>query len=396
VHSSSRRAELPGFLLSFVPYCAFPPSSPLPFTTHSPFFCLRQYANLEADVEIDLPEIEPEPSVVDEPLSESALGLSLVSREPDMDAVEEVDEPASRAPSIRNVARPGGSRRSSVAALTTALNETARRGNSRPASIAPSVREDGAGPEGPSSPGIDEAEDEEQEVIDVPLVTQVSFSSTDPSSSSSDPSSSSASAAIPLSIGSSSSHLSPPTDDLYASLANAATPPNNTFLSTLAESGAAFSGSAASAAAAFFARNAPARPVATGPPASGGGGMGSLDAVMAGEAGPSKVSLGTTNSGRSDDGEASAEGEGEGEGDDAATQEAGSQQGEDQTTPGSSSSPVTTGAGKGKGKEREVEVEELVGSREEMKAATVKKEKTVAAELDEPDVSMSAAVALLF
>jgi hypothetical protein len=43
-----------------------------------------------------------------------------------------------------------------------------------------------------------------------------------------------------------------------------------------------------------------------------------------------------------------------------------------------------------------VEVEELVGSREEMKAATVKKEKTVAAELDEPDVSMSAAVALLF
>lgn len=360
-------------------------------------FFLPQYANLEADVEIDLPELEPEPSVVDEPLSESALGLSLVSREPDMDAVEEVDEPASRAPSIRNATRPGESRRSSVAALTTALNDAARRGSSRPGSIAPSIRER-EGAEGPSSPGIEEVDgdDEMEEVVDgvAAPVPHISPSSPlpDASAASSPSFPSSSSAAIPLSIGTSSSHLAPPSDEFYASLASAATPPNNTFLSTLADSNApSFSGNAA---AAFFARGAPVRPVAAGPPASGGAGMGSLDAVMAGsEAGPSssKVSLGsasaTTNSGGSDEGEASAEGEG----DDADTQEAGSQRGvdgEEEVMP----SPTSSAAGRGKGKEKEAVAQGGVGS----ERRTASPSNKAPATQDDPDDALSSAVALLF
>ncbi|GAA5825768.1 hypothetical protein JCM3770_000635 [Rhodotorula araucariae] len=166
----------------------------------------RTYANLEADVEIDLPEPEPAPApaptVGDDDqvehllLESSALGLA--GRSPPMAAVEEAEEPASRAASIRS--RPGAaSRRSSLQALSHALEGAgsgsgARR--SRPGSIAAgAAEEDLVGGE------------------DVGAGT--------------------ASLAI-------AGHLAPPVDDVYASLASAATPPNNTFLSTLADSGALF------------------------------------------------------------------------------------------------------------------------------------------------------------
>ncbi|GAA6007796.1 hypothetical protein JCM10207_004877 [Rhodosporidiobolus poonsookiae] len=316
-----------------------------------PGFCCplcRTYANLEADVEIDLPEPEP---VADEPLSESALGLSGVSREPDLGDVEEVDEPTSRAPSIR-APRPSGSRRSSVAALTNALNEAARRASSRPASIAPSVRENGAGEVAEEAEEGEENSTAENEDVTsslppmAPPVPAVSASSASPDSS-----------PTPLPIGissSSSSHLAPPSDDLYASLANAATPPNNTFLSTLAESGVAPS--------AFFARAAATagRPNAAGPPASGAAGMGSLDAALLAQAGagPSRTSL--------SQGTATSASDGEADDGDAETQEAGSARGDDDALESpalsaSSGSGSATGAGagakdtKGKGKQRQIE-----------------------------------------
>ncbi|GAA6027535.1 hypothetical protein JCM8097_007910 [Rhodosporidiobolus ruineniae] len=359
-----------------------------------PGFCCplcRTYANLEADVEIDLPEPEPTPLIADTPLpsdSPSALGLSGVSREPDMDPLEEVDEPASRAPSIRAGPRPTGSRRSSVAALTQALSEANRRASSRPGSIAPQAEEeedegvvalaegDEAGVSSSTAGGI------------APPVPHISSSS--PSSPPSPSSSSAGALAMPMALSASpSSHLAPPSDDLYASLANAATPPNNTFLSTLAESGAS--------SLPFFRPSVPATraAVADGPTASGTPGMGSLlDAAMqlnapstseAGAAvavsagkGPSTTSLGTTtgttNSGGSandadedGEGEGDAEGDVEGAGDDAATAEEGSSEGAAEA--GGSAAPASPavtsageaaeaeqaeGAGKGKGKEREV------------------------------------------
>ncbi|BGP15929.1 hypothetical protein JCM10213_003641 [Rhodosporidiobolus nylandii] len=303
-----------------------------------PGFCCplcRAYGNLEADVEIDLPEPEPAPSASEQP-HDSALGLSIVSREPEMDAVEEVDEPASRAPSIR-APRPSGS---------------ARTTRSRPASIAPSLREGAegesaaAGEEGTSEEGASQVDqhgavpNDSASSFAAPPIPHLAHlpSSPDPAV---DPS-----VAIP-----SSSHLAPPSDDLYASLASAATPPNNTFLSTLAESGGALPAFAGAVGGSF-------RPSATGPPASGAEGMGSLDAAVLGEAGPSKVSLGATTtsagSGSDGDGEDGGEGEGSavGEVDDAETQEATSQPDEEAVVPS-----LALSGGKGKGKEREAEVE---------------------------------------
>ncbi|GAA5849508.1 hypothetical protein JCM8547_000479 [Rhodosporidiobolus lusitaniae] len=367
-----------------------------------PGFCCplcRTYANLEADVEIDLPEPEPAPSVTEEPQQyDSALGLSGVSREPEMDAVEEVDEPASRAPSIR-APRPSASRRSSIAALTQALGETSvsRRGNSRPASIAPSTREEGQADEAHPLPGTEEADEASEpghsaELNDNDLTSSPSTSAPPPiphfASTSPDPSAASSSA-IPLAINGCSSHLAPPSDEFYASLASAATPPNNTFLSTLAETGA-------STLPAFFARTAPPRPIAAGPPASGATGMGSLDAALLGEAGPSKTSLtATTDGGSASDGD---DGDGEASaGDDAETQEAGSQEGnEEGVTPSPTS--LAGAAGKGKGKEREVEATELEGSREALRgqsAASSRAEKKDEP-VDNPDLSLSAAASLLF
>ncbi|GAA5825586.1 hypothetical protein JCM11251_000295 [Rhodosporidiobolus azoricus] len=376
-----------------------------------PGFCCplcRTYANLEADVEIDLPEPEPTPvppasTEADEPAS-SGLGLLGVSREPDMDAVEEVEEPASRAPSIRSpTSRPSGSRRSSVAALTGALGEASLRNNgarSRPASIAASVRErEDADEEGHGGlPGTNEGDERERRSVEelgdeddddegtdeddpaevlqpAPPIPHLSPASPD------QPSSSSFSSPLAISGAStsSSSHLSPPSEDLYASLANAATPPNNTFLSTLAESGlTALPGSA------FFLP--PQRPTAQGPPACGAAGMGSLDAAVLGGGesrssgpsggsagpGPSRISIvtsasATTNSGEgASDGDeevsVSGSGEGDGEADDADTQEANSQEGGDGQPPSPSSPGGTTHGAKGKGKEKAVEGEVVSSS----------------------------------
>ncbi|GAA5885559.1 hypothetical protein JCM6882_007470 [Rhodosporidiobolus microsporus] len=358
-----------------------------------PGFCCplcRTYANLEADVEIDLPEPEPTPLPADEDPSSSSLGLLGVSREPDMDAVEEVDEPASRAPSIRSPGggagpRPSGSRRSSVAALTQALGEASiqgqgRRGSSRPASIAPSAREREAAAAAEEDEEDDErdgpGEGEREDEIDTEEGTEEDGDAASQAAppiphlhpaSPDQPSSSSFSS--PLAIGgpssSSSNHLSPPSDDLYASLASAATPPNNTFLSTLAESGLS-----ALPGASFF-----ARPAASGPPASGTAGMGSLDAAVLGGstgpnaasssagAGPSRISVVTSTSATTNSGEGASDGdeegsvsgsggEGEGEGDDAETQEANSQEGGDAAPPSPSSPGSGGSASKGKGKER--------------------------------------------
>ncbi|BGP39709.1 hypothetical protein JCM10450v2_003678 [Rhodotorula kratochvilovae] len=263
----------------------------------------RTYANLEADVEIDLPEPEPVPAppAVEEEdeeaehllaLEGSALGLA--GRSPPMAAVEEADEPASRAASIRS--RPAAaSRRSSLQALSHALEGAgagARR--SRPASIAPAAAEDDADDDG-------DAEEEERDAA----------------------AASRGGLAMPIA---SASHLAPPAEDLYASLANAATPPNNTFLSTLADSGALFLPQQAQQ-------------------------HGSIDAAVlgasGGRAGPGpSAKRGSGASGSGSGASGSTDGEGEGEGEDAETQEAHSAE------EGAAEHAEARG-GKGKGKARE-------------------------------------------
>ncbi|GAA5903757.1 hypothetical protein JCM8208_006569 [Rhodotorula glutinis] len=305
----------------------------------------RTYANLEADVEIDLPEpepapahVEPSPSVSDamlvdepdenDPLSSSsssstggALGLGLAGRSPPMAAVEEADEPASRAASIRSgatgrAAHGAGSRRSSMQGLSQALAEGAARARSRPASIAPGAAGDN---------------EEDEEMLEWEQEHQVGDEArahddgdcrerADDDDDDDEPASSFASRRI----ASSPTHLAPPIpEDLYASLASAATPPNNTFLSTLADSGAVFL------------------------PTVGPLQQGSIDAaVMAVRPGPgagagagssSARGSGSGASGGSTDGEIELEGEGEGE---------------DAQQPGSATSPQRA-QGKGKAKARD-------------------------------------------
>ncbi|GAA5966642.1 hypothetical protein JCM3765_007259 [Sporobolomyces pararoseus] len=223
-----------------------------------PGFCCplcRTYADLEADVEIDPPELPPavpEPSPSQDTPTEthsSNDGPQVeVAQPPSMAPVEEAEEPASRAGSIRS-GRPGNSRRSSAIAvagpdgLPPGITVTPHRsGRSRPSSRAPSIaevpapsneienREDGEDlpeeveEEEPAAPEEDEEEEEEEE----------SFS---PARENQRPSPSSSSHPLPMPF--SSTHLSATSpSDLYASLSNATTPPNNTFLSTLADSSA--------------------------------------------------------------------------------------------------------------------------------------------------------------
>ncbi|GAA5970762.1 hypothetical protein JCM11641_004443 [Rhodosporidiobolus odoratus] len=364
-----------------------------------PGFCCplcRTYANLEADVEIDLPE-EAEPVAVDneEPqASESALSLSGVSREPEMDAVEEVDEPASRAPSIR-APRPSPSRRSSVAALTTVLNEAARRAASRPASIAPSVREQGEEEESEATPAATAISGDAGDRTQLNTATSTTLSPPPPiphvaaemptSSSSSNPAS-----PTPISVSSTASHLSPPSEDLYTSLADAATPRNNTFLTHLAESGAGLPLALPNFSPISFHQHDLDKPIAAGPPASGLPGMGSLDAAML-VAGPSRESSGSTEDGG--EGE-SAEGGAEGEGDDGATQESGSQPEEVEGIQGGVE--AGTGGVKGKSKEQGGEVVAVVTEPLVSEGSTPEKSmKTEGQQQSQGELGVAAAAALL-
>lgn len=281
-----------------------------------PGFCCplcRTYADLEADVEVDLPEPaapahDPpdaesgsaggpapvaEAVVIDEPVEvvlasgEGADGLDalggLARRSPPMDAVLETEEPASRAPSIR-------------------ASGLAR---SRPPSIAPAAgselnEEDLEMDDVPSLPRPDDsgAADRDEE-------ESVPSGANDARPEGSEPASRDFGSNVPaMAIASPQSipsHLSPPAmnDDIYASLASAATPPNSTFLSTLAESA---TGAARSAAAAVFGGT-------TSPGASSSGAAAivptsalarpptSLDAAVLADAGPSTVSLSRSGSG---------------------------------------------------------------------------------------------------
>ncbi|BGP24331.1 membrane protein [Rhodotorula toruloides] len=302
-----------------------------------PGFCCplcRTYADLEADVEIDLPEPTSAPappasttvanasadtetgsSLTDEPMSLEGSALGLAGRSPPMAVVAEAEEPISRAGSIRSGvgARLSASRRSSAHGLAQSFAAGEARARSRPASIAPAAEApaeeeeserdvfadaEGGAEEESSEPG--ESHEGSVEADSAPQQDTPSRSTIKP-------------AAIPA------SRLSPPAaDDLYASLASAATPPNNTFLSTLADSTARFG--LTSAAASFFGSSRPHRPSTLT------------------DAGPSRVSL--TGSGSGTNGS-------DLEGDDGETQEAGSSAAEDDVV------SLMRDKGKGKGKAKE-------------------------------------------
>ncbi|GAA5928112.1 uncharacterized protein JCM15063_003790 [Sporobolomyces koalae] len=191
--------------------------------------CLYPYADLEADVEIDPPELPVEPSNQPEPEAEAPTASEL-AQPPTMAPVEETEEPASRAASIRS-GRPGNSRRGSAIAvagpdgLPPGITVTPHRGRSRPSSRAPSIVEALMPSETDDMVinGTEDVPEEDEEAEE--------DADSDPREGSSLPPS------LPMPF--SSNHLSAasPTD-LYASLANATTPPNNTFLSTLANSSA--------------------------------------------------------------------------------------------------------------------------------------------------------------
>lgn len=261
-----------------------------------PGFCCplcRTYADLEADVEVDLPEpvVEPEaePPAAEEATSDEAMaeadpadgaeGLGgLARRSPPMDAVLEADEPASRAPSIR-------------------ASGLAR---SRPPSIAPGgadLQEDDVDMEdalGPVNEGNANSSEEDEPVGSA-------SSSREAVNVGCEPAARDFASSVPaMAIASPSNlptYLSPSmSEDAYASLASAATPPNSTFLSTLAESA---TGAARNAAAAVFGAGAVSQSGAAAivptsalarPPAS-------LDAAILAEAGPSTVSLARSGSG---------------------------------------------------------------------------------------------------
>lgn len=215
-----------------------------------PGFCCplcRTYADLEADVEVDLPEPTPAPVPAVEPPADTAEvvsggggdepdGLSsLARRSPPMDAVLEADEPASRAPSIR----------------------ASGLGRSRPPSIAPSgvvnLQEDDIDMEDAAASAADagddamddggDDDDDDAMPVGIASSSRDAIDDDDDDVDSNEPAprdfATSVSAMAIASPKSLPAHLAPPSqhqDDIYASLASAATPPNSTFLSTLAES----------------------------------------------------------------------------------------------------------------------------------------------------------------
>ncbi|GAA5982040.1 hypothetical protein JCM10908_004714 [Rhodotorula pacifica] len=270
----------------------------------------RTYAHLEADVEIDLPEPTPAPApaaavvtdtVTADPESmgdELDVLSGLARRSPPMDAVLEAEEPASRAPSIR----------------------ASGLGRSRPPSIAPSgagLQEDDIDME--DAPAGDEDlngvdEEEEEDAEDAAGGESAGSSSREAVNESDEPASRDFASSVPaMAIASPKNlpaHLAPPAPcDIYASLASAATPPNSTFLSTLAESAG---GAARSAASAVFGYGAGGGAVGLGSPSGSTNTAGaaaivptsalarpptSLDAAVLSEAGPSTVSLARSGSG---------------------------------------------------------------------------------------------------
>ncbi|KAK4051220.1 hypothetical protein OIV83_003042 [Microbotryomycetes sp. JL201] len=158
-----------------------------------PGFCCplcRTYADLEADVEI-------EPAEVEEPAPGAASAPPTVNEEPErealldevMSSVDEVEEPpshaASRAPSIRS--RPSSVRNADTSSISRASMSGLAR--SRPASLNEQQASDAAAAAPASLPAV--------------------------------------AAALEMQMQ--------PDSDAYMSLASAATPPNNTFLSTLAD-----------------------------------------------------------------------------------------------------------------------------------------------------------------
>lgn len=336
-----------------------------------PGFCCplcRTYADLEADVEIDLPEPAPAPAPSpptgageSEPAPDSNAmaddgpdGLTnLARRSPPMDAVLEAEEPASRAPSI----------------LASGI------GRSRPPSIAPS----GAGlqPEDDDDIEMDVDEGRTREGdeamrdgdLDDDEANDGSASSTheaaggeadEPASHDFATSVSAMAIASPKNLR---AHLSPSAqDDLYASLASAATPPNSTFLSTLADSATA-SGSTRASAFSLGAGRGSGASTSSIFAAGGGGGAGSgggaaaviptsalarppasLDAAVLSEAGPSTVSLARSGSG------SGTHGSDDGEVDPAAVEESTTGESRDETT---SAPPESEVKGKGKDKTKD-------------------------------------------
>ncbi|GAA6018530.1 hypothetical protein JCM11491_006436 [Sporobolomyces phaffii] len=221
-----------------------------------PGFCCplcRTYADLEADVEIDPPEPEipaaPEPAQAETPVEAPTEGQSDLAQPPTMAVVEEAEEPASRAASIRS-GRPGNSRRGSAIAiagpdgLPPGITVTPHRGRSRPSSRAPSIAEVPVSPANEVDTNL-EAEflpEEEEEEDDVAAGDQEDDNDEEEeefSPAREDQRTSPSSVSHPLPMPFSANHLSPTSpSDLYASLANATTPPNNTFLSTLADASA--------------------------------------------------------------------------------------------------------------------------------------------------------------
>lgn len=342
-----------------------------------PGFCCplcRTYADLEADVEVDLPEPAPAPAPAPALVAEStpdsdAMGgdepdglSSLARRSSPMDAVLEADEPASRAPSIR-ASGLGRSRPPSIApsgVVNLQEDDIDMEDAAAPAADAGDEEMDGGGggddeddddavPDGnvsSSRDGIDDG-DHEDEDVDSNETAPRDFAS-------------SVSAMAIASPKSLPAHLAAPShqDDIYASLASAATPPNSTFLSTLAESASngvgrpsvsavfGFSGgsgnnmpssSSGAGAAAVVPTSALARPPA------------SLDAAVLSEAGPSTVSLARSGSGSGTHG---SDGENEGEVDEAEMEIIVADGGETLDDDGSRADEKEKGKGKGKGKDK--------------------------------------------
>ncbi|GAA5968728.1 hypothetical protein JCM21900_000454 [Sporobolomyces salmonicolor] len=301
-----------------------------------PGFCCplcRTYADLEADVEIDPPEASAELETADGGESAEQADQEEAVQPPSMAVVEEMEEPSSRAPSIRS-GRPSHSRRSSLAVagpdgLPAGILVTPHKRPSRPSSRAPSICEDTA-----------------------------SLSLAAPSSgdhASADPSASSASLSLPIAGPSSAANRVTPSSpsDHYASLANAATPPNNTFLATLAESGALHvSGAPPHAHPHGFMVTASA---AAHAPMS-------LDAAMA-EASASGEGVGGSGSGSGSGEETDGEGVGadaDADGDDGETEEGGTGSSrENIARAGAGGTALGEEAGKDKGKAKEIVVEEV-------------------------------------
>ncbi|GAA5870740.1 hypothetical protein JCM1840_006789 [Sporobolomyces johnsonii] len=301
-----------------------------------PGFCCplcRTYADLEADVEIDPPEASAEPETTDDGESAEQADQEGTVQPPPMAVVEETEEPSSRAPSIRS-ARPSHSRRSSLAVagpdgLPAGILVTPHKRPSRPSSRAPSICEDTAS------------------------LSLAAPSSADQASA--DPSASSTALSMPIAGPSSADNRVAPSSpaDHYASLASAATPPNNTFLATLADSGALHLNGAHPHAhphgfmvTASAAAHAPM----------------SLDAAMA-EASASGEGVGGSGSGSGSGEETDGEGAGadvDADGDDGETEEGGTGSSrENMARSGSGGTASVEEAGKDKGKTREMVVEEV-------------------------------------